>query len=77
MRISNLSGTAAQLNDSYESLQTAWEETTTRWDDPSSRRFAKERLEPLDQITRRALSAIQRLGEVLAKAERDCSDDER
>jgi hypothetical protein len=75
MRIGNLSGGAAQLTDSFDSLRTAWAETTTRWDDPTSRRFYKERLEPLDRITRRALSGIQRLAEVLAKAERECSDE--
>ncbi len=75
MRIGNLSGGSAQLTDSLDSLKAAWAETTTRWDDSTSRRFYKERLEPLGPITGRALSAIQRLTEVLAKAERECSDE--
>jgi hypothetical protein len=75
MRIGDLSGGSAQLNDSLDSLRTAWAETATRWDDPTSRRLYKERLEPLEPISRKALSAIQRLTEVLAKAERDCSDE--
>ena len=74
MRIGDFSGGSAQLTDSLDSLRAAWAETTARWDDPTSRRFYKERLEPLEPITRKALFAIQRLAEVLAKAERDCSD---
>ena len=74
MRIADLWGGSAQLADSFDALRTAWAETATRWDDSTSRRFYKERLEPLEPITRRALAAIERLAEVLAKAERDCSD---
>jgi hypothetical protein len=74
MKIGDLSGGLTQLADSFDSLQAAWAETATRWDDSASRRFHKERLEPLELITRRALSAIHRLAEVLARAERECSD---
>ena len=75
MRIADLSGGAAQLSDAFDSLRVAWAETATRWDDPTSRRLYKERLEPLEPTTRSALSAIQRLAEVLAKAERECRDE--
>ncbi len=74
MMLGDLRGGSAQLADSFDTLRAAWAETATRWDDPTSRRFQKERLEPLEPITRRALAAIQRLAEVLAKAERDCGD---
>jgi hypothetical protein len=74
MKIGDLSGGAAQLNDSYDKLRAAWAETETRWNDPASRRFHKERLEPLDPITRKALSAVRRLTEILARAERELSD---
>ena len=74
MAIADLRGGSAQLADSFDSLRAAWADTATRWNDSASRRFQKERLEPLDPMTRRALSAIQRLAEVLAKAERDCGD---
>ena len=75
MRIGDLSGGAAQLNDSLDSLKAAWAETETRWNDPASRRLYKERLEPLEPTTHKAISAIRRLTEVLARAERECRDE--
>ena len=74
MTIGDLRGGSTQLSDSFDSLKAAWAETATRWDDSTSRRFHKERLEPLEPIARRAVFAIQRLAEVLATAERECSD---
>lgn len=75
MRMADLWGGSSQLNDSFDALRAAWAETAARWDDSTSRRFYKERLEPLEPTTRRALAAIQRLAEVLAQAERDCRDE--
>ena len=74
MAICDFSGSLARLSDSFDKLQVAWAETSSRWDDPSSRRFYKERLAPLEPIVRRATSVIQRLAEVAAQAERECGD---
>ncbi len=74
MRIFDFSGNLARLNDSFDTLSAAWVETSTSWDDSTSRRFYKERLEPLEPILRRASSVIQRLGEMAAQAERELSD---
>jgi hypothetical protein len=74
VKIADLSAGLTQLTESFDSLTAAWAETATRWDDSTSRRLHKEHVEPLDLITRRALSAVHRLAEVLASAERECSD---
>jgi hypothetical protein len=74
MRIADFSGNSAQLGESFDSMKAAWSEAAVRWDDATSRRFYKERLEPLEQSTRRAIGAMQRLAELFARAERECSD---
>ena len=74
MSICDFHGGLARLNDGFDSLTAAWGEAATRWDDPASRRFSKECLEPLDPIMRRAVSAIQHLAEVVGRAERELSD---
>jgi hypothetical protein len=74
MAICDFSGNLARLNDSFDSLKTAWAEASSSWDDSASRRFYKERLEPLEPIVRRASSVIQRLAEITGQAERECSD---
>jgi hypothetical protein len=75
MTIGDLSGGSAQLSDSFDSLQAAWEAAATRWNDAASRRFHKERVEPLEPLTRRAILAIQRMAEVLGRAERECGEE--
>ena len=50
MRIGDLSGGAAQLNDSLDTLRAAWAETETRWNDAASRRLYKERLDYIDEF---------------------------
>ena len=74
MAICDSSGSLAKLTDSLDSLRTAWADTATSWDDSTSRRFYRERLEPLEPIARKALGAIQRLAEVLARVEAECGD---
>ena len=74
MTMCDVQGAVARLTDSYDSLRAAWADRAASWDDSASRRFEKERLEPLDPIMRRAIHAMQRLAEVLAQAERECSE---
>ena len=74
MTICDFHGGLARLSDGFDSLKAAWGEAATRWDDPASHRFYNERLDPLDPIMRRAVSAIQHLAEVVGRAERELSD---
>ena len=74
MTTCDVQGAVARLTDAFDSLRAAWAESGASWDDSASRRFEKERLEPLDPIIRRAIHSIQRLAEVLAQAERECSE---
>lgn len=74
MRIFDFGGPLARMNDSFDTLKIAWGEASSSWDDSTSRRFYKERLEPLEPIVRRASSVVQRLAEIAAQAERECGD---
>lgn len=74
MKTWDLSGDAARLEESLDSLNALWTETTTQWDDPASHRFLNDHLAPLEPRARIALGAIRRITEVLAQAERELSD---
>jgi hypothetical protein len=73
MRLWDLNTGAAKLELGMDSLQKAAAEVGTRWDDEAFRGFQSDYLEPLEPRIRRALDAIHRLAEVLARAERECS----
>lgn len=45
---------------------------TEQWNDRTSQEFQETCLDPLDPLLERTLEAIQRMADVLAKAERDC-----
>ena len=55
-----------------KTLQTVRLETAALWDDETNRKFQEEYLAPLEPRVRGLLSAIRRLAEVMARAERDC-----
>jgi len=66
---------AARLIDALEQLQVCWEQTTQSWNDEARHHFEEEHLEPIAPAIRQTLDAVNRLGDVLARAERDCGDD--
>ena len=75
MAVCDLATGAAHLELAMESLQMAKTEATAQWDDQTHRRFQEEYLVPLEAKVRRALDAIHRLAQVVAKAERECGSD--
>ena len=72
MPVCDLATGAAHLELAMESLQMAKSEAMAQWDDQTHRRFQEEYLVPLEAKFRRALDAIHRLAQVVAKAEREC-----
>lgn len=72
MRIGDLTDGVTKLHEALNSLQVAWGEVQTGWDDANSRRFEEEYLEPIIPKLKLALDATSRLGDVLARAYRDC-----
>lgn len=65
----------AKLSDAFKRLDTHWRQTREHWQDAIADQFEHERIEPLVDNTRTALTAVARLQETLHKARRDCEVD--
>jgi hypothetical protein len=61
-----------QLKGAAKELFTRWDEAVARWDDPMRHAFEKDFLAPLDPKIRSTLAAMDRMGEMLARARREC-----
>lgn len=68
----SLSTGKSKLGGSLKDLMLRWEKTKMIWDDPMSRELEQKVLEMLDPKVRSAISAMEKMGELLAKARRDC-----
>lgn len=62
----------AGLAHAAKKLRLRWEEARESWDDSASRQFEREHLLTLDNPLAGAILAIDRVSEVLGRAERDC-----
>jgi hypothetical protein len=76
MRICDLHSGRNRLSKATKELYDQWQETKEVWKDANARDFAKQHLEPLGPQVTLMLHAINRLREVLEKAERECSDEQ-
>jgi hypothetical protein len=72
MRVGDLTDGITKLHEALDALQRAWAEATIDWDDANSRSFQENQLEPILPKLKLALDATNRLGDVLARARRDC-----
>ena len=77
MTICDLHTGRNRLSRATKELRTQWQETKEVWNDANARNFAKRHLEPLGPQVTLMLNAINRLRDVLEKAERECSDDQQ
>jgi hypothetical protein len=62
-----------ELNTSLKDLRVLWEQTKTSWHDPVSQDFEERYWTALEAQVVSALRAMDRLGPILAKAQRECS----
>jgi hypothetical protein len=69
----NLSTGSIELNDALKTMRLLWEETKAGWDDPVSREFEERYWRPLENQVVATLRAMDRLGPILARAQRECS----
>lgn len=53
-------------------LMVKWDRTKENWDDPMSRTLEERVLTPLEPKIRAAATAMDKMGEVLARARREC-----
>jgi len=76
MTICDLHTGRNRLSRATKELRDQWQESKEVWSDANARDFAKQYLEPLGPQITLMLNVINRLHEVLDKAERECSDNE-
>lgn len=76
MTICDLHTGRNRLSRATKELRDQWQESKEVWNDANARDFAKQYLEPLGPQITLMLNVINRLHEVLDKAERECSDNE-
>ncbi len=74
MRLWDLSGGSARLEQAMDALKKKTAEIGERWNDPAFKDLHDTYLLPLEPKVLRALDAIHRLEEVLSRAQRDCGD---
>lgn len=70
----NLYDGRAKLCYALEKLRLRWEETKPDWRDAVSRDFQRDFLEPLEPQVAGTVQAIEKLSEILSRAEKECSD---
>lgn len=68
----SLSVGKAKLVGSLKDLMVRWERATSSWDDPMSADLQATVLEPLEPKVRAAVTAMEKMGDLLARARRDC-----
>ena len=63
---------AAHLRDATEELQLAWQQTAEHWDDPVSRKFCQQYLEPIGPSVKMGLDAIGQMDHLIQQMQREC-----
>lgn len=71
-RLWDLSAGTAKLEMAMDLLKKTTIQARERWDDETFDGFVTAYLEPLEPRMQRAVEAIHRLAQVLARAEREC-----
>jgi hypothetical protein len=62
----------AKLTYAGRKLRLRWEQTQTQWNDQVTRDFDRQHLQPIEPKLVDAVRAIERLAEILTRAEREC-----
>ncbi|MCA9083928.1 MAG: hypothetical protein KDA81_07720 [Planctomycetaceae bacterium] len=73
MRHADFRSPAARLADAMKQLEAAWMNTKEEWADPVSQHVEDEYLVPLHGQVRAMLDTVEKLAEVMGRAERACS----
>ena len=63
-----------QLYAALKTLRERWQDAKETWHDAVEQKFTEDVWEPLEQHVQAALSAIDRLAGVVARAKQDCGD---
>jgi hypothetical protein len=61
-----------QLTSAFKELNVHWREVREHWSDAKAEQFEQDYLSQLEPGVRAALTAMERMAEVLEKARREC-----
>ena len=74
MRHWDLDTGAAQLRDALQDLMRAWQVVGESWNDPVSRKFSQQYLDPIIPASKRTLDATSHMNQLLQRIQRDCDE---
>ena len=74
MSVTDFNGSATRFKKSVKKLRERWEETKEHWDDKTSSDFEEQYLRPILPEISMTIASVQRMAEMMDKAERDCDD---
>lgn len=77
MKHCDLTSSVGRMNKAMATLREKWLQTKEHWNDAASREFEEKHLQPLIPQMQFTIAAVQRLAEVIEKAEKDCEDGDR
>ena len=68
----SLGSSRTRLMGALKELQVRWDRAKSTWDDPQSRDFESRHLVPLEPTIRHAVTAMEKMEAILARARREC-----
>ena len=70
-----MSAHSGRLHHALKHLREQWDITQEAWDDPVSRDFERIHLQPLEQLTKGAITGMEKVSETLGKIRSQCKED--
>lgn len=64
----------AKLRDAVRELQFKWQRAREHWDDEAAAQFHNEVIQPIPSRVTSAITAMSRVGELMAAVHRECGD---
>jgi hypothetical protein len=74
MANANVIAGSTRLKHAIQSLRDQWRATEPTWNDAVRRRFEERYIAPIEPAADAAIVGIHKLGEILDRVRRDCSD---
>ena len=74
MKVCDLNTGLGRLAEGFSQLKERLAEVKTHWNDEAIRQFEKNHLQEIPARMQLMLAAVQRLAEVVERAERECED---
>lgn len=68
----SLSVGRTKLLTSLKDLRARWDRVRMKWDDPMSKEFQQQFLDPLEGKVRSGVSAMEHMYDIVLQARRDC-----